>query len=203
MLLKMRIVLVIMACFTVLYATGKEQNEKIILIRHGEKLKDSSLGQLSCQGLNRSLLLSKILIEKFGKPDYIFAPNPGFHEGKEKFKYSYVRPLATIEPTAIKLEMPVNTQFGYNEVNKLVTELMHIKYEKSTIFIAWEHKRIVEITKELFKKNKNNAASLIPNWEDNDYDSIFVITIEKLKNEIKIEFKKDMQGLQNINEQCP
>lgn len=194
---------VIITCFIFFFSFGEEQYEKIIFIRHGEKLKDSSLGQLNCQGLNRALQLPKILTEKFGNPDYIFAPNPAYHEGKEKFKYSYVRPLATIEPTAIKLEMPVNTQFGYNEVERFVTELINPKYEKKLIFIAWEHKRIVDIAKKIFLKDKNNKENYIPNWEDNDFDSIYIFTIKKLKNDYKIEFKKDLQGLENLSTQCP
>lgn len=144
-----KIIGILLFCATQFTAIGQEL-QKLIFIRHGEKLKDSSLGQLNCQGLNRSLKLPNILIKKFGKPDFIFAPNPSIEIGKDKFKHSYVRPLATIEPTAIKLGMSINTQIGYNEVNKLVEELLKSNYKKSTIFIAWEHKKIVDIVTDIF-----------------------------------------------------
>src|SRR5580700_883634 len=49
--------------------------ETIVCIRHGEKPK-GGLGQLTCRGLNRALALPKVLLGKFGKPQFIFAPDP-------------------------------------------------------------------------------------------------------------------------------
>jgi len=46
-----------------------------VLIRHGEK-PPGGLGQLTCKGLNRSLALPSLLIGRYGKPDFIFAPDP-------------------------------------------------------------------------------------------------------------------------------
>src|ERR1700733_10981298 len=91
--------------------------ETIVFLRHGEKpLKE--IGQLNCQGLNRALALPHVLASKFGKPDYIFAPSAS-RDSKVGggAGYNYLRPLATIEPTAIELDMPVNTDFGYTDIN--------------------------------------------------------------------------------------
>jgi hypothetical protein len=64
---------------TILWHTGagaaEGHEETIVLIRHGEK-PQGGLGQLNCQGLNRSLALPRVLIAKFGKPAFVFAPNP-------------------------------------------------------------------------------------------------------------------------------
>src|SRR5436305_74785 len=81
--------------------------ETIVIMRHAEK-PPGGLGQLTCQGLNRAIALPKVLNSKFGKPDFIFAPNPAVqvNEGGGKGKFYYVRPLATIEPTAISYSMP-------------------------------------------------------------------------------------------------
>jgi len=86
-----------------------------VLLRHGEK-PPGGLGQLTCKGLNRALALPSVLIGRYGKPDFIYAPNPSMQvkDGRILPTYSYVRPLATIEPTAIRLGMPVNTQIGSN-----------------------------------------------------------------------------------------
>src|SRR5579871_6767062 len=82
--------------------------ETIVCIRHGEK-PPGGLGQLTVRGLNRSLALPKVLLGKYGKPQFVFAPNPTeMVDGKPG--YYYVRPLATIEPTAIECGLPVNTK---------------------------------------------------------------------------------------------
>src|SRR5271165_6976951 len=49
--------------------------ETIVAIRHGEKPPEG-LGNLSCRGLNRALALPNVLLSKYGKPEFIFAPNP-------------------------------------------------------------------------------------------------------------------------------
>src|ERR1700756_4183436 len=74
--------------------------ETIVLIRHGEK-PDQGLGQLNCQGLNRALALPQIIAKTFGRPGAVFAPDPSQQMQDHGVSYDYVRPLATIEPTAI------------------------------------------------------------------------------------------------------
>ena len=46
-----------------------------MFLRHGEK-PSGGYGQLTCQGLNRSLALPDVLLAKYGKPTYLYAPNP-------------------------------------------------------------------------------------------------------------------------------
>jgi hypothetical protein len=70
--------------------------ETLVFVRHGEKPAEG-LGQLSCKGLNRSLALPAVIAAKFGKPDAIFAPDPGQQKNDGGHPYYYVRPLATIE----------------------------------------------------------------------------------------------------------
>jgi hypothetical protein len=53
----------------------QDKVETIVGIRHGEKPL-LGLGQLTCKGLNRALALSQVLLEKFGRPSSIFAPDP-------------------------------------------------------------------------------------------------------------------------------
>jgi hypothetical protein len=113
--------------------------ETIVFLRHGEK-PARGLGQLSPQGLNRALALSAVLPAKYGKPDFLFAPDPAMTKVADGGPgYYYIRPLATIEPTAIALGMPVQTPFGYAEIDKLEAELSKPKYAQSLVFVAWEH----------------------------------------------------------------
>ena len=74
--------------------------ETIVFIRHGEK-PEGGFGQLNCQGLNRALALAPIIAKSFGRPDAIFAPNPSHPKEDAGKLYDYIRPLATIEPTAM------------------------------------------------------------------------------------------------------
>lgn len=119
--------------------------QTIVCIRHAEKPK-GGLGQLTCRGLNRALALPSVLLGRYGRPQFVFAPNPtqkvDGHDG-----YYYVRPIATIEPTAIVCGLPVNTQFGYREIKGLESELKKPKYQNSLVFIAWEHELLDDFAK--------------------------------------------------------
>jgi hypothetical protein len=89
--------------------------ETIALIRHGEK-PHQGLGQLNCQGLNRALALPQIIARRFGKPDFIFTPNPSDRKMDAGVAYDYVRPLATVEPTAISFGLPVDASLRISDI---------------------------------------------------------------------------------------
>ena len=150
-----------------------------MLVRHGEKPADG-LGQLTCKGLNRALALPSVLIGRFGKPDYIYAPNPSMqvNDGNSQPTYSYVRLLATIEPTAIRLGMPVNTQIGFLDIDKLQQALLQPAYEHSLIFVAWEHLKLYEFAKQMLQSYGTTAAQL-PQWPNDDYETIYVFHITR------------------------
>jgi hypothetical protein len=170
--------------------------ETIVLIRHGEKTAHE-LGQLNVRGLNRSLAIPDVLIGKYGKPDYIFAPNPSAQIGaRGGASYSYIRPLATIEPTAIRLGMPVNTQIGFGDIQGLQTELAKPIYANSLIFIAWEHVAEDRFTKNVMTTYAKDDSS-VPDWAGNDYDSIFVIRLVRSGNTTTTTFTHDYENLNN------
>ncbi len=174
-------------------APQKNPTETIVLIRHGEKTA-SELGQLTEVGLNRALALPNVLIGKYGKPNYLFAPNPSVMVHARGGNYSYVRPLATIEPTAIRLGMPVNTQIGFSDIKGLQDELTKPQYAGSVIFVAWEH-----FAEDQFAKNLMTAygkpASLVPDWPTGDFDSIYVIRIVHTGTKTTVSFTLDHEGL--------
>ena len=93
-------------------AQPADGTQTLVFLRHAEK-PDGGLGQLNCQGLNRAIDLATLLPEKFGKANYVFAANPtrNVEEGELDNSYSYIRPLMTISPSAIKLGLPVNINF--------------------------------------------------------------------------------------------
>lgn len=181
--------------------------ETLVFLRHAEKPKDE-IGQLNCQGLSRSLKIPGVLIEKFGKPDFIFAPNPNAKKRNKRTeeKFYYIRPLATIEPLAIRLEMPIDLGIGYDEVENAVGEWMGKQYSGSLLFISWEHRLEEQIIRSIYTSVEGNKGSDIPKWEDADFDSLYVLTIyrDAEKKITRIEFKKDEQGLNaELSEHCP
>ncbi len=165
--------------------------ETLIVLRHGEK-PAGGLGQLTLKGLNRSLALPGILIGRYGKPNYIFAPNPAVKV--DGGKYCYVRPLATIEPTAIQLGMPVNTEIGYDDIATLQSELAKPQYANAVVFIAWEHGYLYQFAQNLVK-TYGGDPSIVPEWPNSDYDTIFVFHIIRTGAATTETFSIEHEGL--------
>lgn len=175
--------------------------ETIVCIRHGEKPK-GGLGQLTVKGLNRSLALPKVLLGKYGKPEYIFAPNPTEKVDGRPGKYYYVRPLATIEPTAIQCGLPVDTKFGYTEIKGLENELNKTNYQNATIFIAWEHGLLDDFAKNMVKDNGGDPKD-VPAWKGNEYDMIFVFKLTTTGDKKDFSFKVEYEGLNDLSDEYP
>ncbi|WP_108652822.1 hypothetical protein [Dongshaea marina] len=176
--------------------------ETIVIVRHAEKPK-AGLGQLSVTGLKRSLLLPEFFAKNFPRADYIFAPNPAvkhFENHGDKQYHYYIRPLATIEPTAITLGLPVNVGIGLNDHNKLVEALLQSKYHSSTIYVAWEHSQIVKIAKEIMTRFGSDAK--VPDWKNSNFNMYFVFTIDWNKKENQLTFKVGDEGFHDLDKQA-
>lgn len=177
--------------------------ETIVAIRHAEK-PPASLGQLSCQGLNRALALPKVLIPRFGRPAAIFAPDPGDEVNVvDGHGYSYVRPLVTIEPTAIELVMPVNTEIGYRDIGALQAAVTASKYHDSLVFISWEHGKLNDFAKLMLRTYGENPDA-VPDWPNSDYDRIYVFKINEVDGKRRLAFSIEHQGLDGkLSSTCP
>lgn len=175
--------------------------QTIVLLRHGEK-PAAGLGQLDCQGLNRALALPAVLARLFGRPAAIFAPNPATKVRDEGGVFDYVRPLATIEPTAIALGLPVDASVGFTDVDGLQRRLGEPHLHNALVFVAWEHLRIVEIVRALMARHNGDAAA-VPVWKDNDFDSVYVVRIARTGDRTSASFKHAHQGLNNQPRNCP
>ena len=176
--------------------------ETIVVIRHGEK-PHGGLGQVSCTGLNRALALPNILIGKYGKPNFIFAPNPLPTMKEGESRYSYVRPLVTIEPTAVQLSMPVYASIGFSDIKALEKELGSPQYHDAIVFVSWEHIMAQRFAENMMAGNGGDIR-LVPEWEGDDYDSVYVLRVARTGNETKITFTLDHEGLNNkLPKACP
>jgi hypothetical protein len=181
---------------------GNASVERIILLRHGEK-PAQGLGQLTCKGLNRALLLPGFLAKEFPRPDYIFAPDPAVKACElhgDGQCYDYVRPLLTIGPTAVRLGMPVDTHIGYTDIGALADTLLSPPYRSSTSYVVWEHLNIVMFTELVLRRLGSSAA--VPEWSNGDYDTIFELVVTS-KTPRTVQLKVHTEALGDISESCP
>ncbi|KAA1185672.1 histidine phosphatase family protein [Rhizobium tropici] len=182
-------------------SAAETATQTIVFMRHGEK-PEAGLGQLSCQGLNRALALPRVLAKLFGKPTAIFAPDPSKRKDDSGTSYDYIRPLATIEPTAVALGLPVDTSFGYDDTDDLKTELEKPAYAGKLVFVAWEHKQIVKLARQLLSDNGGDDEA-VPKWQGEDFDSLYVLRIGGGKAGMGATFEKMAEGLDGRSVTCP
>ncbi|MEP6594272.1 MAG: hypothetical protein ABJC51_11295, partial [Acidobacteriota bacterium] len=174
--------------------------ETLVFFRHGEK-PSGGYGQLTCQGLQRALALPSVLTSLYGSPADLFAPNPSPKVTDAAGDFYYVRPLATIEPTAIKLGLPVNAHYGYTDIAGLQSALLGSSYASSTVFIAWEHLKLVEVVQNIM--NAYGSGVTVPAWPSGDYDSLYVVRLTQSNGTTTAQFTHDYEGLNNQSTSCP
>lgn len=178
--------------------------QTLVFLRHAEK-PGEGLGQLNCQGLNRALDLATLLPEKFGPADYVFAANPSreVEEGSNDNAYSYIRPLMTISPSAIKLGLPVNIDFGANDTGDLADELLQDKYRNATVYTAWSHGYLPELINTVAGKALGEKRTITDDWDGEDFDSLYVLTLTWHNGKASLQSHSYKQGLDNGQESCP
>lgn len=190
----------LLASYCLAEAPAATSVQTLVFFRHGER-PYGGMGQITPQGLIRALALPDVLFAKFGKPDFLFAPSP-----LEKVKeldtgksYYYIRPLATLEPTAIRCGLPINLGIGYTKIGALQKELARPKYWNATVFIAWEHLEICDLARQLMKRYGANPDQ-VPRWHEHDFDSIYVFTITRKNGKVvSIRFARTHEGLNNAS----
>ena len=180
--------------------TSTPTTETLVFFRHGEK-PSGGYGQLTCQGLQRALALPNVLLLQFGTPQALFAPNPVPTITDPAGSFSYVRPLATIEPTAIRLGMPVNAQYGYDNIAGLQTELLSSAYASATVFVSWEHVTLQALVQNIM--NAYGGEVTVPAWASTDYDSEYIVRLTQSASGITAMFTQSYEGLNGLPTTCP
>jgi hypothetical protein len=175
--------------------------ETIVLVRHGEK-PDQGLGQLDCQGLNRALALPAVIGKLFGKPDAIVAPNPAQSKEDHGQPYNYVRPLATIEPTAIVFGLPVDASIGVADLDVLRQKLESPVYRGALVVVAWEHVDIAKLARRLVSDHGGDPA-IVPDWQGDDFDSIYVVRLTQADAGTTVSFERRHENLNGQPTACP
>lgn len=182
-------------------ARGDDSVETIVFVRHGEK-PSKGLGQLNCKGLNRALALPSIIAKLFGPPKAVFAPDPSDQKVDDGQSYDYVRPLATIEPTAISFGLPVNANIGVSKTEQLQAALEQPRYRNDLVLVAWEHKLIETAARALLAAHGGDVTA-VPKWPSDDFDSIYVVTIVRTGEAAKASFAHKQEGLDGQPDACP
>jgi hypothetical protein len=186
------------------HAEPKNGTQTLVFLRHAEK-PDMGLGQLNCQGLNRAIDLSTVLPQTFGNADFIFAANPSRHveEGEGDHSYSYLRPLMTVGPSAIKLGLPVNIDFAANDTSDLADELMRDKYHNATVYTAWSHGYLPELINKVAKEASGKDLKLVRDWTGDDFDSVLVLTLKWVNGKATLHYENYKQNLNDGAVGCP
>ncbi|ASV38842.1 histidine phosphatase family protein [Pseudomonas sp. NS1(2017)] len=178
--------------------------QTLVFLRHAEKPSEG-LGQLNCQGLNRAMDLATLLPERFGKADYVFAANPSrqVEEGTQDQRYSYIRPLMTISPSAIRLGLPVNIDFGANDTDELADELLRDKYRNATVYTAWSRGYLPELINAVAAKALDEERLVAEDWRRDDFDTLYVLTLTWRNGKASLLSRSQSQGLDHGELGCP
>lgn len=150
--------------------TEPDNSLRIIIIRHGEKPENGD--NLSCKGENRALQLPTVLYQKFNKPDYTYVPSLELDKSTK-----HARMFQTVTPFAIKYNLTINSKYDEKDYSTIAKKI----HEKTgTVLMVWEHSAIPPLAEELGVKNP-------PDWDGNDFDSIWVITYPNGKAVLSID----------------
>jgi hypothetical protein len=195
------VICLMLLCAATTSVRSDDATQTLLFIRHGEK-PDEGLGQLNCQGLNRALALPPVIARSFGRPDFIFAPNPSYSKSDAGQPYDYVRPLATVEPTAIFFKLSVDTSFGFSQISDLqaALEKLQTRHPGNLVLIAWEHNEIEALVKTILTAHGSDPAT-VPKWQRDDFDSIYVVTINTKESTASLAIKHE--GLDGRSTSCP
>ena len=156
-------ILIFLGIFICLLAVQPARSQgklKLVIIRHGEK--DVKSDNLNCMGLNRSLKLIKVLHQKIGVPDYTYIPSVGNGSAT-----THSRMFQTITPFAVSYDLSINSKFKGDDFEGLTESL---DKKKGTVLFVWNHENIAALAKALGIKDKKLK------WNDDDFDSIWIIT---------------------------
>lgn len=182
-------------------ASRARAEQTIVFLRHGEK-PAGGYGQLTCQGFNRSMALPAVLLAKFGTPKYLYAPNPAFKITDSAGSFYYDRPLATLEPLAVKLTKDIWSKYAYSNITALQNSLVTPSKDNTTTFVAWEHLYLQKAVQNIM--NQYGGGATVPAWPSTDYDSLYIVRLTyRSDGTIFATFQQDREGLDGQPTACP
>ncbi len=174
--------LVLMGTYLSYAQTAQQNGElKIVFIRHGEKPEKG--GNLTCKGLNRSLMLPALIKQKFGIPNYIYVPALKLAE-----KTGHARMFETVIPLASQYNIDIDSKYEETDSAGIATDIMK---KQGIVLVAWEHNALRGILHSL-------GVEYNTKWPGDDYDTILVVTFPNGKATLT----RDSEGLKP-SDNCP
>ncbi|MGZ3745273.1 MAG: histidine phosphatase family protein [Pseudobdellovibrionaceae bacterium] len=140
---------------------------KVVLIRHGEKPSNEQ-PDLNSMGCERAYQLP-IFFSKWSHIGAIYAQQPS-DVG------SSIRPIETLTPTALQLNLKINNTYHKDEIVNLASEILESpNLNGKVVIIAWEHKMIPEIAEHLGIQLNENLLK----WPSSVFDQAWVISFDE------------------------
>jgi hypothetical protein len=174
---------------------GSNTNETVYLIRHAEAHPVSGWddGNFVAAGQWRALALPNALRGKIS-PTAVYSIDPaqvypGAYITAGNSNFSYVRPSLTVEPYAIANNLPyylVSDVEIFDANSPKATSNKFFSggaFSNKTILLAWEHAHFPPIISALLASYfPANQAPKAPAWPDDDYDTIWTVTLDAKGN---------------------
>ena len=188
-------------------AKARDHVETIIFARHGDK-PEQTFGRHDCQGINRAIYLPGVILRMFGKPDAIFAPDPSTQisdtgqTANTATTDGYMQPLMTVIPAATGFGLPLHADIAVNDIAALQRVLDKPDYRDALILVGWEHKFAEEAARNLLAAHGGDA-DLVPEWQERDFDSLYVVTITRSGASESARFAQRRQGMDDPPSGCP
>jgi len=164
---------------------------------------------LTCRGLNRALALPMCLLPRYGKPQFFFRrPTPPKKGGIAQTAIIMSARSRTIEPTAIRCGLPVNTQFRLPVIKGIERELEKPAYQNATGVCRVRSTACLKSSQESDSgawscKHHGGDPAQVPYWPRGDYDTIFVFKINNDAGQESFSFTIEPRRLNNRSDTCP
>jgi len=172
---------------------GINTNETIYLIRHAEAHPQGIWddGNNVAAGQWRSLALPNALRSKIS-PDQVYSIDPAQVGRLGTYSASYIRPSLTVAPYAIANNLPyylaANFEIFSQNPPKLASYASAFFFNggqlsNQKVLLVWEHEHIPTTINALLSSYfPNGGFPTAPAWPDDDYDTIWTVTIDATGN---------------------
>ncbi len=167
---------------------GANSNETLYIIRHAEAHPQGDFddGNYVGAGQWRALALPSVLEGKI-HPTQVYAIDPatpiqGSQSASGVSTWSYVRPALTVEPYAIAYNLPFRLAEGFDWSSGPASSSFFFKgggFSNASVLVGWEHGAIPVMVSALIASYfPQGGAPQTPAWPDNDYDSVWTVTLD-------------------------
>lgn len=141
--------------------------QRIVIVRHGEKIKDWLPG-LSRQGCYRAYLLPQFFRTWKNEVVEIFAQQPSRNSGS-------LRCLETAAPVSAEFGRPLDNSFEKGQEGELAKRILSEEKDRGqTVLVAWEHSAIIDLAKSFGVR----LTPSLSRWPGSVFDQAWILTFK-------------------------